>query len=85
MIRYGVTSDYEYNATHRRERLSIWSGPFYSVWEGEAYSLASGYMLTTYNGDKIRVVCPTPRRDDNHEEIDAAIGDALRKHYGEGM
>lgn len=82
MMQYGVTSDYEYNATHRRERLDIWSNPFYSVWEGEAYSLASGYMLTTYNGDKIRVVCPTPRRDDNYEEIDAAINEALNKYYG---
>ena len=82
MTKYGVTSDYEYNATHRRERLDIWSGPFCDVWEAEAYSLAGGYMLTTHSGDKVRVVCPTPRQDDNYEEIDAAINEALNKHYG---
>lgn len=82
---YGVAADYEYTATHKRERLAVWSGPFCSVYEGEAFSLpkGDGYMVTTYNGDKVRVVCPTPRTDDNYLAVDAAIADALRGFYGE--
>lgn len=85
MTHYGVMTDYDYTATHKRERLTIWSGPFYSVFEGQAYTLPKrdGYMVGTYNGDRIRVSCPTPRTDDNWQQIDAAIGAALRAHYRE--
>lgn len=79
---YGVAQDYEYSATHKRERIQVWSGPFMSVWEAEGYSLPkrNGYMLTTYNGDKVRVSTPL-RRDDNYREVDSAISDALNRHH----
>ena len=82
MTYYGVTTDYEYSATHKRHRLEVWSGPFFSVWEGTAYSLPSGgYMVTTYNGDKVRVACPSPRDADNYSDVDAAINEALNAHH----
>lgn len=82
-MRYGVTTDYEYSATHKRERINVWSGSFFSTWEAEGYSLprGDGYMLTTYNGDKVRVSCPAPRTDENFRVVDAAISDALTKHH----
>jgi hypothetical protein len=80
---FGITTDYEYSSTHKRDRLDVWSGPFYSVWEAEALSLPKrdGYMLRTYNGDRVRVTCPVGRTDDNWQEIDAAISDALTEHH----
>jgi hypothetical protein len=80
---FGVMEDYDYNQTHKRERLTVWSGPFASVLEAAALSLpkGNGYMLTTYHGEKIRVECPTPRTDENYQEIDKAISDALNKHF----
>lgn len=85
MTRYGVTKDYDYSAAHKRERLQVWSGAFASVFEAEAYSLPKqdGYMLTTYHGAKIRVTCPCPRTDANYEQVDQALGNALRVHFGE--
>jgi hypothetical protein len=85
MTRYGVTTDYEYSSTHKRERLLVWSGPFASVFEAQAYSLPKqdGYMLTTYHGAKIRVSCPCPRTDENYPEVDNALTNALRVHFGE--
>lgn len=79
MTSYGVATDYDYTATHKRERLSIWSGPFFSVYEGEAFTLPKrdGYMVTTYNGDRIRVTCPAPRTDENYQQVDDAIAAAL--------
>lgn len=38
-------------------------------------------MLTTYNGDKVRVTCRAPRTDANYVEVDNAISDALTAHY----
>lgn len=86
MARYGVTSDYDYAATHQRDRIEVWSGPFYSTWEASGLSLpkGDGYMLTTHNGDKIRVTCETPRTDANYEEIDNAVAAALRDFYEKG-
>ena len=83
MTHYGVTTDYEYGTDHKRDRIVVWSGPFYSVYEGEGYSLPNddGYMITTYNNDKVRVMCPTPRTGDNYEIVDSAIQEALDKHY----
>jgi hypothetical protein len=73
---YGVRSEYELSAGRKRDYLTVWSGPFYSVFEASAVSLPKrdGYMLTTYNGDKVRVTCPL-RTDD------AAISAALAAHY----
>ena len=79
MTRFGIMTDYDYNETHKRERLTIWSGPFASVREGEAYSLpkGDGYMVTLEYGGKVRVTCPTPRTDATYIEVDAAINKAL--------
>lgn len=83
MNRLGVTTDYDYNAEHKRSRIEVWSGPFYHVFEAVGYSLpkGDGYMLTTYNGDKVRVVCPVPRGRDNYGDVDAAIDKALKDHF----
>ena len=80
---YGVTEDYDYTATHKRARIVVWSGAFFSVFEAEGFSLpkGDGYMLTTYNGDKVRVECPIERTDDNYQQFDAAITAALDAHY----
>ncbi len=82
MTRYGIISDYDYNLTHKRERLTIWSGSFMSDYEGEAYSLPknNGYMVNLGYGDKVRVTCPTPRTDKNYNEVDEAINKALNGH-----
>ena len=81
MTRFGVTTDYERNAVLKRDYLRVWSGPFYGVHEADGVSLpkGDGYMLTTCSGDKVRVVCPTPRNDENFAQIDAAISEALTK------
>lgn len=83
MTTYGITTDYEYSAEHKRQRLGVWSGPFFSVREGEALSLpnGAGFMVTTYNLDKVRVSCPSPRTADNYQEVDLAIGVALNAHH----
>jgi hypothetical protein len=85
MARYGITEDYDYNVEHKRKRLHVWSGPFFHTFEAEAYTLpkGDGYMVTTYNGDKIRVACPAPRDDRNYEEVDKAISEALNRHHEE--
>ena len=82
MTRYGVMDDYEYNATHKRTRITVWSPPFASVFEADGYSLpnGAGYMLMTYNGDKVRVACSI-RDADTYREIDAAISAALNAHH----
>lgn len=84
MTHYGLIEDYDYNATHKRKRFTIWSGPFASVREGEAYSLpkGDGYMVTLEYGDKVRVECPVERTDANYVEQDKAFNDALNKHFG---
>lgn len=63
----------------KREYLTVWTGPFASEYEGQAVTLpkGDGYMVTRYNGEKVRVTCPTPRTDDNFTEIDNAISEAL--------
>lgn len=80
---YGVATDYERNEGRKRDYLTVWSGPFFSVYEAAGVSLprGDGYVLTTYNGERVRVTCPTPRTDDNYQEIDRAVSDALRTHY----
>jgi hypothetical protein len=82
MTHYGIATDYERNAGRKRDHLTVWSGPFCSVFEASGVSLPKrdGYMLTTYNGDKVRVTCPL-RTDDTWQETDAAISAALAAHY----
>jgi hypothetical protein len=82
MTHFGVIEDYDYNQTHKRHRLTLWSGPFASVREGEAYSLPNnnGYMVTLEYGDKVRVTCPAPRDGHNWLEVDRALNDALNAH-----
>lgn len=81
---YGVMKDYDYSATHKRERLTVWSGAFASQYEAVAYSLpkGDGYMLRLWD-KRIRVECPTPRDDTTYEEIDRAINAALNDYYKE--
>lgn len=81
MTRYGIIEDYDYNLTHKRNKLTIWSGGFMSDREGVAYSLPKndGYMITLEYGDKVRVECPVPRTSDNYNEVDKAINVALNK------
>jgi hypothetical protein len=83
MTVYGITVDYDYTVTHKREFIRVWSPPFFSVFEADGYTLpkGDGYMLTTYNGDKVRVSCPTPRNDANWMAVDQAISDALNAHH----
>lgn len=84
MTRYGIIMDEDYNATHKRKRFTVWSGPFASNLEGEGVSLpkGDGYMITMYYGDKVRVECPVERTGATYEEQDKAINEALNKHYG---
>ncbi len=84
-LKYGITTDYEYAYDHKRDRIVVWSGPFFGTFEAEGLELPrhDGYMHTTYNGDKVRVQCPTPREAYNYEQVDRAINDALSAHYGE--
>lgn len=80
-MKFSVASDDEYNATHARDRITIWSPPYCSTYEGYGLSLPSGgYMLTTYHGEKIRVECPSPRTDANYAEVDAAVSAAMEQH-----
>lgn len=85
MARFGLIEDYDYNATHKRKRFTIWSGPFASVREGEMYSLPNGkgFMITLEYGHKIRVECPVERTDTTYIEQDKAINDALNAYYDE--
>ena len=80
---FGTATDYEYSATHKRQRLTVWSGSFMSTFEGDALSLKDGFMITTYNGDKVRVTCPPVRNETTYGEVDDAISDALDAHYAE--
>lgn len=79
MTYYGVRSEYDYNETHKRDCITVWSGPFASTLEAIGYSLpkGDGYMLHLVHGGKVRVTCPAPRTDETFEEIDAAINEAL--------
>lgn len=78
---FGITTDYDY--TGKRDRLDVWEGSFMSSRTAEGYSLpkGDGYMLTDYNGHKIRVECPVPRDENTYREVDEAINLALNEHY----
>ena len=77
---YGVAKDYDYAG--KRERLTVWSGPFASLFEADALSLpkGDGYMVTLRTGEKIRVTSPVGRDDKNYREIDSAINAAINEH-----
>jgi len=82
MTHYGITVDHDYNLTHKRKRLMLWSGSFMSTYEGEGFSLpkGDGYMIDLGYGDKVRVECPVERTDVNYQEQDKAINEAVNKH-----
>ena len=80
-IMFGVMTDYEYNWDHKRSRLTIWEGPFMGTYVGEAFSTRTGFMITDYNGDKVRVTCPNTRNEDTYRDVDAAINAALSAHF----
>ena len=84
MSKYGVRSEYEYNATHKRDCITVWSGPFYPDYEATGLALPgnAGYMLTLYFGGKVRVECPCPRTDENYQEVDAAVCAAMDRAEG---
>ena len=74
----------EYAPQFGRQRLTIWSGPFASNYEGSATELPrhDGYMLTISHflwSHKVRVLCESPRTDENWMRVD----DAIRAAYEE--
>lgn len=81
-MRYGITEDHEYNATHKRKRIMVWSGMWMSDFEGEAFSLpkGDGFMVNLGYGEKVRVTCPVERTDATYIEQDKAFNVALNKH-----
>ena len=81
--RMGVRTEYEMNSVRKRDYLTVWSGSFFSVYEATGVSLPkmNGYMLTTYNDDRVKVTCPAPRNESNYLEVDEAISKALNEHY----
>ena len=83
MATMGVRTEYEMNSSRKRDYLTVWSGSFFSVYEAIGVSLPknNGYMLTTYNGDRVKVACPAPRNESNYIEVDEAITKALAEHY----
>lgn len=79
MTAYAVATDYDYSRTHKRQRLTIWSGFAASVFEASALALPSGrgYAVTTYDGDRFTVAAPAPRDDHSWQAVDAALSAAL--------
>lgn len=73
----------------KRETITVWSGSFMSTFEAEGYANhgAKTYSLTTYNGDAVPARLPegvtAPRTNENFHQIDAAISDALSRHYAQ--
>lgn len=77
MSKFGVATDYEYNKTHKRDRITVWSGQFCDTFEADGLSLPTGGYMLTYFGKKIRVKCPSPRTEENYLQVDAAVSAAL--------
>ena len=77
VLKVGVLEFWEVAFSHQ---LGVES--WCDVFEAEGLSLPGrdGYVLTTYNGDRVRVACPM-RTDDTYEEVDAAISEALNRHH----
>ena len=84
MSKYGVATNYDYIATHKRDSITVWSGQFRDRWEGAGFALPgnTGYMLTMYDGKKLRVRCPCPRTEANYQDVDAAVCAAIAKAKG---
>lgn len=84
MSKYSVATDYDYNATHKRDCITVWSGQFCDQWEGVGFALPgnTGYMLSMYGGGKVRVACPCPRTEANYRQVDAAVCAAISKATG---
>ena len=82
MAKFSVATNYEYNKTHKRDAITVWSGPFCQEFEASGIALPGnrGYMLTLYGGKKLRVECPCPRTEENYAEVDAAIDAAMEQH-----
>jgi hypothetical protein len=84
MKRYAVATDYDYNRTHKRDCITVWSGQFCQEYEGTGLALPCdvGNMLTLYGGIKLRVACPCPRTEANYQDVDAAISAAIAEAEG---
>lgn len=85
-MRYGITTDYD-ESTERTQAISVWSGPFCDTYAagGRIRKGARAATLTTYNGDKVRVIFPDGisgfRDTDTYQAIDDAISEALNAHH----
>ncbi len=79
MAKFSVATDYEYNKTHKRDAITVWSGQFCGEFEASGIALPRnrGYMLTLYGGKKLRVECPCPRTEKNYRQVDSAISAAM--------
>ena len=69
----------EYTTTFGRQSLTVWSGAFASDYIASALELPkrNGFMVTLYDGRKIRVQCPAPRTEKNFHQVDDAISAAI--------
>lgn len=80
----------EYAPKFGRQTLTLWSGAFSSGYEGSAIELPghNGYMVSVYRGlgetQRVRVECPSPRTDQNYEQVDDAIQAAYDSMDGYG-
>lgn len=76
-MRYSIRD--EYAPKFGRQRLTLWGGSFASDHYGDALELPKrdGYMVTLYDGRKVRVTCETPRTEENYLSVDAAISEAV--------
>lgn len=70
----------EYAPRFGRQVLTVWSGAFASEFIGTATELPhhDGYMVRLpYVDESVRVICESPRTDDNYQAVDSAIVIAL--------
>lgn len=84
---YEVRAEYDWYTAYTTS-LTVWEGGMFSTWTATAERVRNGartFTLHTYAGDephnRVRVRLPEgitmPRTDQNYEQIDAAISDAL--------
>jgi hypothetical protein len=64
----------EYAPQFGRQLLTLWSGSFADCYLGSALELPqrNGYMVTM-GGRKLRILCESPRTDENYQSVDAAL------------
>lgn len=81
MSEYGIRDEYE--PVRGLQVLTLWSGSFFSTYEGRATALpgGGGFSVVTYNDDKVRISCPSPRDADNFRAVDKAINVAMEEHH----